>query len=325
MDKISIILPVFNVEHYLKKCIDSILNQTYKNIEIIIIDDGSTDGSASICDYYTKTYDFIKCVHKENGGLSSARNAGLEMCSGEYISFVDSDDYIHPEMLDIMLRNLKQYKADISVCGYTMVYPSKSEEIKEGNDIKVYDPELAFKVLFHRNNIGVLACNKLFASYLFRDIRFPENQQFEDINTIYKVISISKRIVYEPTALYFYNQRTDSINGNNFKSKNYDSHIEDMVNAASEVYEFVAKNFSVAISDIAIGTIDYYLRALNQKILFNIPDYELKARTKNLIKEYFMEIISYKYITVKKKIQFILFFFSFSTYQKIVKIIKQGI
>ncbi|MBO7334370.1 MAG: glycosyltransferase, partial [Lachnospiraceae bacterium] len=118
MELISVIVPVFEVEKYLKECIESILNQTYTNLEIILVDDGSPDKCGEICEEYAKTDNRIIVIHHENKGLSSARNRGLDIATGDYIGFVDSDDKIAPDMFEILLNNLKQYDADISICGF---------------------------------------------------------------------------------------------------------------------------------------------------------------------------------------------------------------
>ena len=124
---ISVIVPIYKVEHYLPKCIDSIIHQTYQNLEIILVDDGSPDNCPEICDEYAKRDKRIKVVHQENGGLSAARNSGVEMANGEFLCFVDSDDYIHPKMYEILYKNLKKFKADISICDYNVVFENQNK------------------------------------------------------------------------------------------------------------------------------------------------------------------------------------------------------
>lgn len=135
-DLISIIVPVYNVEKYLNKCIDSIINQTYKNIEIILVDDGSTDNSGKICDEYLLRDSRIKVIHKNNGGLSSARNEGINISSGEYIGFVDSDDWVEPNMYEEMYKKILYSNADIVDCGYWKEYENKSIKYISANEVK---------------------------------------------------------------------------------------------------------------------------------------------------------------------------------------------
>ena len=128
-DLISVIVPIYNVEKYINRCIDSIIEQTYTNLEIILVDDGSTDNSGSICDEYAKKDNRIKVIHKENGGVSSARNVGLDTAIGQYITFVDSDDYIEKKYCEILLKTLKKQKADCVACGYNRIYKNKEEKM----------------------------------------------------------------------------------------------------------------------------------------------------------------------------------------------------
>ena len=119
---ISIIVAIYNVDQYLEQCIDSIINQSYKNLEIILVNDGSTDNSKNICDYYSEIDKRIKVVHKKNGGVSSARNTGIDIATGDYIAFVDSDDYLELNMYETMINNLEQNQCDMGVCGYSIFY-----------------------------------------------------------------------------------------------------------------------------------------------------------------------------------------------------------
>lgn len=136
MERISVIVPVYNVEKYLDKCVQSILNQTYENIELVLIDDGSTDGSSKICDKYGKIDSRVKVIHKENGGLSSARNRGIDEAVGKFITFIDSDDYIHHQMLEILYEGIIKNKSDISICEYRRF--DENETIEEED----YDKEV---------------------------------------------------------------------------------------------------------------------------------------------------------------------------------------
>ena len=319
---ISVIVPVFNVEQYLTKCVDSICNQKYSYLEILLIDDGSTDQSGNICEELSKRDSRIKVFHKKNGGLSDARNYGLMVSTGEYITFVDSDDYIAEDMINILYNNLKKEKANISVCGYQMVYDNKTVDIIDGQKMCVYNTDEAFSVLLQRNNIGVIACNKLYQRNLFNNVIFPVGKQFEDINTIYKVIHKAKKIVYEPISLYFYRQRIDSINGQSFKNGKFNQRLYDMESAADELYSFVCKNHIAASQNIAIGCADYYVRIITQEIIYKINNTTLRNKAKLLIKSNTKAIRKANYLDKKKKLQLLCFAYCYPIYTVIVKILK---
>ena len=206
---ISIIVPVYNVETYLPKCIDSILSQTYKNIEVILVNDGSTDDSLSICRAYADKYDNIKLVDKPNGGLSSARNAGLQIAQGEYIGYVDSDDWIEPDMFSKLLNASLMNDADISICGVFRDYSDKS--IPQKSPFGVFNREEALEKLLANYQLQDYAVNKLYKKDLWNDIRYPEGKFFEDILTTYKTFKLSNRIAIIDDCLYHYVQREGSI------------------------------------------------------------------------------------------------------------------
>lgn len=212
---ISIIVPVYNMEKYIDKCINSIINQTYKNIEIIIVDDGSTDKSSKIIDKYKKIDKRIKFYHKKNGGLADARNYGLEKATGEYIGFVDSDDYIENNMYEKLYNNLIKYKADISVVNYNLVYEKDfnyKKNFKEISDkLIILNKMETIKLLLDDNKFGNYAWNKLYKRELFNNIKYPVGRKMEDLGTTYKIIEKCNRIVYDPIPLYNYLQRNNSI------------------------------------------------------------------------------------------------------------------
>lgn len=216
---ISVIVPIYHVEQYLRRCIDSIIGQTYKNLEIILVDDGSDDGCPAICDEYARKDNRIVVIHKENGGLSDARNKGIEIAKGDYIAFVDSDDYIHKDMYKILMDEILRSSSDISICTYKYVYDNKPDEpdISYNDDylVEVMDGRQSQ----HRYYSGdimlelTVAWNKLYKKDLFDGIRYPKGKIFEDEYTTYKVLYKSKKISFVNVPLYYYLQRSDSIIG----------------------------------------------------------------------------------------------------------------
>lgn len=316
---ISIIVPVYNVEDYLTKCVQSIRNQTYPNLEIILVDDGSTDHSGEMCDSLALLDHRISVYHKANGGLSDARNCGIDHAAGRYIGFVDSDDYVDRSMFENLYHHMKVCGADISACGYRMIYQDKSVDICEGDSLQQYTDEEAFEVLFDRDNLGVLAWNKLFSKELFDGIRFPVGQHFEDINTIYKLVARVKKIVYDPAPYYFYLQRENSINGENFKNKVFNPKLYDMESAADEVLLFTEKKYPGATPYIAIGVCGYYLRIINQEIQYGKSKKSLGEKSKLLIKQNAARIIKHPKLAFTRKVQMLLYAYFPKLYVSLIK------
>lgn len=209
---ISIIVPVYNVEQYLEKCVKSIQNQTYKNIEIILIDDGSTDNSGTICDNIAKSDERIKVVHKKNEGLSATRNYGIKLARGEYIGFVDSDDYIDDDMYEILVNLCEFNNADISMVAYKKIKGNKIIEVSaDDGAIEKYDKIEGLKKILLNTDIENHACNKLFRRYIFDKILFPVGKKFEDIYAMAKFFEQANKIIYKKEAKYNYLQRNNSI------------------------------------------------------------------------------------------------------------------
>lgn len=222
-DLISIIIPVYNVEEFLDQCIKSVLGQSYKKLEIILVDDGSTDQSGKICDKYQMTDERIKVIHKENGGLSDARNAGLRLAKGKYYSFIDSDDYIVPEMIQTMLDCIKRNQCEIAVCNMVRFF-------KDGDSTQFYHPAEKEQVLAGEERFQTLnqpsVCNKLFYSELFNNIKFPKGKYYEDTYIYHELLYQAQSIVLTGIDSYWYRERTDSIIGRKQYTNQYFDFIE---------------------------------------------------------------------------------------------------
>lgn len=199
---ISVIVPVYNVEEYLPACIDSIINQTYNKLEIILINDGSTDKSGQICESYALKDSRIKVYNKKNGGLSDSRNKGLDNSTGNYIAFIDSDDYIHPQYFEILLNNLIDQNKDISFCFITSVDFVIDKE--------VYFLNFDSFFFFEFNVQSVVMCNKLFKAEIWKELRFEVGKFHED-EFIYHKLFYNKSFCYTTSALYHYRKREGSI------------------------------------------------------------------------------------------------------------------
>lgn len=221
---ISVIVPVYKVERFLNRCVDSILSQTYENLEVILVDDGSPDCSGKICDEYAAKDSRIRVIHKENGGVSSARNTALDLCTGDYIAFVDSDDYIHPEMYEKMLSALQEHQVDLCVCQWNYEYANGQQVV----DLSKVDPELLgamtslelARFLFrgsYENGVVVSPWNKLYNRELFNDIRFSGRFQEDDaLHT--KLLCREFPVFVMGEQLYIYTENPDSLTNQAFRA-----------------------------------------------------------------------------------------------------------
>ena len=215
MKTISVIVPVYNVKDYLRRCLDSIVNQTYKNLQIILVDDGSTDGSEKICDEYAKKDQRIMVIHKKNEGQSIARKVGLECSNGELISFIDSDDFISLNFYYDMQKPFANKKIDMTYCKVYQFSQKVEDKILENNNTKTNyickTKEECLKDLVSNNSIiNNYMCNKLYKRELFNDIVFPHNNVFEDLAIMYKIIDKIKTACLVDKKLYFYFNREGS-------------------------------------------------------------------------------------------------------------------
>ncbi len=238
---VSIIVPIYNVEKRLKICLDSILSQTYKNIEIILVDDGSTDSCGSICDEYAKKDTRIKVIHRENGGLSRARNSGIDAAVGEYLAFIDSDDYVAEDYIEFMLKNLLDTGADISTCGALFVHPSGKLERQWADDsLYVIDNKEALRRMCYNEGFFVTAWDKLYKKELFDSVRYNEGKVFEDTGTTYKVVDKAEKIVFCCIPKYYYiiSEDNSSITKCKFNEKKLD-----YVEMADEMAAYIKEKY----------------------------------------------------------------------------------
>lgn len=239
--KVSIIIPIYNVERYLRQCLDSITKQSYKNLEIILINDGSTDLSGEICEEYAQKDKRIHIIHQKNAGAANAKNAGLDYATGEYIAFVDSDDFVDLDWINEMIYTMEQENVDIVECDFDKVYINRNEK---GNDIS-YKPEIYSAEEYMGQYLDNWTCslfwNKIFKSELIQEIRFrKERRCIDDEFFTYKVITKAKTIYRYESCLYHYRQRISSAvsSVNNHKQKT-----DDALEVLIERYEWVKKYF----------------------------------------------------------------------------------
>lgn len=223
---ISVIVPVYKVEPYLERCVNSIVNQTYKNLEIVLVNDGSPDRCGEICDELARQDARIRVIHKENGGLSSARNAGLDVISGEYIGFVDSDDWIESDMYERLLFLLSNNNAQISACGLECDYEDGkivyfNDQYPQKTDVEVFSKQDALRELIATKKITNSACDKLFCKHIFENLRFRVGMVNEDFDLMPKCVEMVENFAYDPKPLYHYSMMGESITRGAFKKSRF--------------------------------------------------------------------------------------------------------
>ena len=216
---ISVILPIYNVETFLPRCVESVMRQTYKNLEIILVDDGSPDGCPQLCDAYAKQDERIRVLHKANGGLSDARNQGALIATGKYITFIDSDDYVKDTYVEYLYRLIEKYQTRMSLCTHTVVFENgKTIRYGEGGD-EVLSTENCLERMLYDDVINTSAWAKLYETEMVRQFPYPVGKLFEDIATTYKFFMACGSIACGYESQYFYMLRSSSIVYQQFNPK----------------------------------------------------------------------------------------------------------
>ena len=297
--EISIIVPIYNVEKYLPRCIESILAQTFTNFELILVNDGSEDDSGEVCDRYAKEDKRIKVIHKKNGGVSSARNAGLKNSIGNYIGFVDPDDYIKKDMFNILYNLCKKNNADISICKNSREINGKVLEGKTDMSIKELSNNEAMKELFKAELYRFALWNKLFRYKCFEGVLFPEGRIHEDLSITYKLIASAQKVMFINYEGYIYVKRDLSI-----LTQKYNENRLQSFKAWNEIIEFMKQKYE-NILDYAI-TCYIYWSIDNIYYILNQVDDE-KARKKYLLQmrqylnKHYTYIRNNKMVAINKK------------------------
>ena len=262
---ISIIVPIYKVEKYLNRCIDSILAQSFTDYELILVDDGSPDNCPDICDDYVNQDSRIKVIHKENGGLSDARNAGIALAQGEFLGFVDSDDYIEPDMYETLYNDINHFNADISICDFTIVTENEIKKYVSKNVHWSMTGNEAVYYLIGKNLFTVNVWNKLYRKSLFNNIRYPNNCLYEDFHIMYKLLYKANVVVYNSVSKYNYFQRSNSIMGKTLSMPIG----KDKIKALEEMTTFFQNCNIENKNEILIGIAKYLLNDIYKMIGHN--------------------------------------------------------
>lgn len=320
MPKISIIVPVYNCEKYISNCINSILEQSFKDFELILVDDGSSDRSFEICESFAKKDSRVRAIHQPNSGVSRARNRGLDESKGEYIGFVDGDDCIDKEMYERLYKNLADNNADISICGIVNYFVKKdgtTEKVRQSqvDGFWIFSREQALKEALQSRLYSVNPVNKLFKRELFDKLRYPEGKISEDAFLIPVVISKAGKVVYDSKPMYYYLRRENSITTSNFSDRDWDvveaykNHLN-MVSEKSPNLKKVAKfrylwAYTYVIDKIMLSeNSENYLRDFKKAFDF--------------IKKNILEIIFNPYFSLKRKIAVMVLLINKKIYKKMI-------
>lgn len=317
MEKISIIVPIYNVEKYLERCIESILKQTYTNIELILVNDGSLDKCGTICDEYAEKDNRIKVIHKINSGLSSARNAGLSIATGNYIAFIDSDDWIKEDMVAYLYFLIKKYEADISICGYFAVDKKfKMNHNFETEKIDLFDKNEILNLYFRvdKNVRGIMfVWRRLYRKEILQGISFTEGMTSEDIDFSYRIFNRCEKCVVGNLKKYFYNlENNNSITRSKVGEKNF--HSLDMWNKVIILVEKENEKFLkyAKLNKLRAEFTLIYRWALYGAIFKDISYYNRKQRLLKNIRANFSKLFFLNDFSIYKKIFLILIFVNFS-------------
>ena len=279
---ISVIVPVFKVEQYLDRCVESIVNQTYKNLEIILVDDGSPDNCPQMCDAWAEKDNRIKVIHKPNGGLSDARNAGMAVAVGELMGFVDSDDYISEDMYQCLYEDMVKADSDISACGVEMVWADNGNVqslTPKGN--RVLNNDEAMRATLEETFIKQPVWYKLYKTELIKDISFPVGKCHEDVFWTYKAIAKANKVSTFGKTCYFYVQRGGSIMGDSYSVKRLDG-----IEAAEQRCIFLKENYPNLLAVAQTNFIGMCMYNSQQLLKWKIDGYKrllmdlhIKAKT----------------------------------------------
>lgn len=262
---ISVIVPIYNVEKYIRKCVDSIIGQTYMNIELFLVDDGSPDNCGAICDEYAQKDKRIRVIHKENGGLSSARNAALDVVTGDYVMFVDSDDWVEPDFCKKALEMAIKEDVPIVSFGYNNVVIKKKDNVVErygrttNNVRKVTSSEAIRHVILKDDVIFSFAWNKIYKRELFKDVRYPVGMNYEDQGTTYILLHKAKNIFVSDDILYNYVRRADSISGEWYTPQATHDRFIQWSKRLKDIKNMCPENEGIQIKQLAIEAVEGFV------------------------------------------------------------------
>ena len=294
---ISVIVPVYKVEDYLPRCVDSILAQTYPNIEIVLVDDGSPDKCGAICDEYARTHENILVVHRQNGGLSAARNTGLDVCHGEYIGFVDSDDFIGPEMYEQLYNDIVTYQTKLAFCHTNVFRNGKVVPVDYGQGTECFPKEY----VLHRalaESIWWSACTKLFHQDLFDGIRFPEGKTNEDLAVMMRIYDQCDIIAVNKNKFYNYWTRVGSITTSALNVRKFDI-LDNAQDVATYMHEHHPDLEDPAKGILLSASLSLFQKVLRDKTGSFVPQYK---KIRQILREEWPALLRNSYLSKSQRL-----------------------
>lgn len=306
---ISIVVPVYNISGYIEKCISSLSGQTYKNIEIVLVDDGSTDNSGDICEVYAKKDGRVKVIHKKNGGLSDARNKGIGNATGEYISLVDGDDYVDKDYIEKQYKTLKKYDADMVITSHKVIYPKKTIDESTGKEY-TDNSEGILKRILYDDGVDLSAWGKLYKKSLFDNIEYPRGRLFEDSATTYKLVDTSNTIAVNSVPTYNYMMRSDSIVNETFSESKMD-----LIISTEEMTDYIRKKYPELNAGCDRRMMYAYLSTLSQLAKSKTKDKENERKMMSYVKKNRRKVLRDKSLPKRDRMALWSTFFGFGFYK----------
>lgn len=320
MSLVSIIVPIYNVSPYIEKCVTSLLEQTHKELEIILVDDGSPDDCPSICDAFAAQDPRVRVIHQKNGGLSAARNAGIEAATGDYLAFVDGDDFVSPDYIEVMLSACLEHAVKMAACGYWEYYSEKKNAaIAVDKTVVLSAEEAIFDIFTMKNRVQVMAWNKLYARDLFENtsIRYPVGRIHEDVFTTYRFCAAAEKVVCVNKPCYYYVQRAGSIISQNFSPKRLQ-----LLDAVNSIQPFVEEHAPVYDEAYKYYVFLNDLTVINAMADSRYCDVQLFRKVQKHIRECWTDLKNNPYVNIKNKLTVFLLKFGmrgFYAFRKLYK------
>lgn len=316
---ITVVIPIYKVEQYINECIDSILKQSYSNLEIILVDDGSPDRCGEICDEYMKKDNRVKVIHQENKGLSGARNSATDVAKGEYITYVDSDDWISENMIEILYDAISTNNTKIACGAFESFFEDGTIATNShNNETFIYSKQEALDCFLFNEYITPCVCGKLYDIKLWNNIRCPEGKLFEDQFTTYKILNLCEKVVFVTKPLYHYRKRKGSIGHSKFDKKTYQ-----LYDAIHEEYNFISSKYGEQCPNIAVARTTWEVVFVNMMISNNYRDKEVITEVQKFARNNIKKIMQCQYISKVRKIQILMFAYSFTIYVQFYKLYKK--
>ncbi|PLA92202.1 glycosyltransferase family 2 protein [Ligilactobacillus salivarius] len=316
--EVSVIIPVYNVRKYLRRCIESVLEQNFDDYEIILVDDGSTDGSEEICDLYKNKHDRVRVYHKENGGLSDARNYGIDKSKGKYLAFIDSDDYIVYDYLSTLYTMIVKNQVKISCVSSHKVKTDElvfSKEV-DTDEVDVLSNINTLKRVFKRDDVSVSAWGKMYDRELFNEIRYPKGKLYEDLYTTPYLIEKSERVALSRSKKYYYYVRKDSITKRTISNKDYS-----IFEALQNLVDYFGNKYPELYEPAIACYILYTINNIINRLVFvdnGLPTIKKIMKKK---KKYWFIALTRRYLPIRLRIQILVLKLSPQLYRNILKVV----